>query len=91
MVWGRSAENCAQYLQKGRSAYIEGRLQTNEWEDKEGNKRTTTEIIAQSVQFLGGRGGGSSGGGGGGESSGAMAGGPSGSPTDAPPGDDVPF
>ena len=57
IVWGKSAENCAQYLQKGRSVYIEGRLQTREWEDREGNKRTTTEVVAQAVQFLGGRGG----------------------------------
>ena len=57
VVWGKSAENCAQYLQKGRSVYIEGRLQTREWEDREGNKRTTTEVVAQVVQFLGGRGG----------------------------------
>jgi single-strand DNA-binding protein len=55
-VWGKPAENCAQYLAKGRSVYIEGRLQTREWEDKEGNKRQTTEIVAQTVQFLGGRG-----------------------------------
>jgi single-strand DNA-binding protein len=57
IVWGKSAENCAQYLQKGRSVYVEGRLQTRDWEDREGNKRTTTEIVAQAVQFLGGRGG----------------------------------
>jgi single-strand DNA-binding protein len=56
VVWGKQAENCAQYLQKGRSVYIEGRLQTRDWEDKEGNKRQTTEIVAQTVQFLGGRG-----------------------------------
>jgi single-strand DNA-binding protein len=55
-VWGKPAENCAQYLQKGRSVYIEGRLQTRDWEDREGNKRQTTEIVAQTVQFLGGRG-----------------------------------
>jgi single-strand DNA-binding protein len=53
-VWGKQAENCAQYLQKGRSVYVEGRLQTREWEDKEGQKRRTTEIHAQTVQFLGG-------------------------------------
>ncbi len=56
VAWGRTAELCAQYLAKGRSVYIEGRLQTREWEDKEGQKRRTTEITAQSVQFLGGRG-----------------------------------
>ena len=54
VTWGKTAENCAQYLSKGRSVYIEGRLQTRDWEDKEGNKRQTTEINAQRVQFLGG-------------------------------------
>jgi len=55
VAWGRTGELCAQYLSKGRTVYIEGRLQTREWEDKEGNKRSTTEINANSVQFLGGR------------------------------------
>ncbi|NQZ96589.1 MAG: single-stranded DNA-binding protein, partial [Myxococcales bacterium] len=55
VTWGKTAENCAQYLSKGRSVYIEGRLQTRDWEDKEGNKRYTTEITALRVQFLGGR------------------------------------
>jgi single-strand DNA-binding protein len=54
VVWGRTAELCSQYLAKGRTAYIEGRLQTRDWEDKEGQKRSTTEINAQTVQFLGG-------------------------------------
>ena len=61
VVWGKQAENCANYLQKGRPVYIEGRLQTREWEDKEGQKRQTTEIVAQTVQFLGGREGGAGG------------------------------
>jgi single-strand DNA-binding protein len=62
VTWGKTAENCAQYLAKGRSVYIEGRIQTREWEDKEGNKRYTTEVNAQRVQFLGGpRGAGGSG------------------------------
>ncbi len=68
VVFGRQAENCEKYLKKGRSVYVEGRLQTNEWEDKDGNKRYTTEIVAQTVQFLSGGsddGGGYSGGGGG--------------------------
>ena len=52
VVWGKTAENCAQYLQKGSCAYIEGRLQTREWEDKDGNKRTTIEVNALTVQFL---------------------------------------
>jgi single-strand DNA-binding protein len=52
VVWGKQAENCANYLSKGRTVYIEGRLQTREWEDKEGQKRQTTEVVAQTVQFL---------------------------------------
>ena len=56
VVWGRQAEQCAQYLKKGRTAFIEGRLQTRQWEDKQGQKRYTTEIVANSVQFIGGQG-----------------------------------
>jgi single-strand DNA-binding protein len=56
VVWGKIAELCGQYLSKGRQAYIEGRLQTREWTDKEGGKRYTTEVVAQTVQFLGGPG-----------------------------------
>jgi len=87
VVWGRSAENCAQYLQKGSPVFVEGRLQTRDWEDKEGNKRSTTEINAMSVQFLGGRG---SGGGGGGRGPASGDPGP-GDADQGPPGDDVPF
>ena len=54
VVWGKQAENCSQYLSKGRQVYVEGRLRTRQWDDKEGNKRYTTEIVAQTVQFLGG-------------------------------------
>jgi len=88
VVWGKSAENCAQFLQKGRSVYVEGKLQTQEWEDKDGIKRRTTEVVAQTVQFLGGRGGGESGGGSSGDygSSGAGSGG-----GESPPPSDVPF
>jgi single-strand DNA-binding protein len=64
VVWGRTAENCGQYLDKGRQVYIEGRLQTREWQDKEGQKRQTTEVVATTVQFLGGKGGGDGMGGG---------------------------
>lgn len=53
VVWGKMAELCGQYLSKGRQAYVEGRLQTREWTDKEGVKKYTTEIVAQSIQFLG--------------------------------------
>lgn len=70
VVFGNQAENCGKYLSKGRQVYIEGRIQTNEWTDNDGNKRYTTEIVAQTVQFLsggsGGGGGGNYGGGGGG-------------------------
>jgi len=52
VVWGKMAEICAQYLSKGRQAYVEGRLQTRQWDDKDGNKRYTTEVIASTVQFL---------------------------------------
>src|SRR4051812_12237331 len=54
VVWGKLAEVCGQYLSKGRETFVEGKLQTREWTDKEGGKRYTTEIVAQSVQFLGG-------------------------------------
>jgi single-strand DNA-binding protein len=56
VIWGKMAELCGQYLSKGRQAYVEGRLQTREWNDKDGNKRYTTEIVAQNIQFLGGQG-----------------------------------
>ncbi len=53
IAWGRTAELCAEHLAKGRTAYVEGRLQTREWEDREGNKRSTIEVVAKRVQFLG--------------------------------------
>src|SRR5881394_2859211 len=52
-VWGESAENCSKYLAKGRTVYIEGRLQTRSWDDKEGKKRYSTEVVADRVVFLG--------------------------------------
>lgn len=52
-VWGKQGENCAKYLAKGRSVYIEGRLQTRSWDDKDGQKRYSTDIVATTVQFLG--------------------------------------
>jgi len=54
VVWGKLAELCNQYLSKGRQAFLEGRLQTRAWDDKDGNKRYTTEILASTVQFIGG-------------------------------------
>ncbi len=56
IVWGKVGENCAKYLKKGRKAYVEGRIQTREWQDQSGNKRWTTEIVANNVQFLSPRG-----------------------------------
>jgi single-strand DNA-binding protein len=55
-------ENCAQYLQKGRPVAVDGRLEWREWQDKDGNKRQSVDIIADSVQFLGSRDGGENGG-----------------------------
>ena len=105
VTWGKTAELCAQYLSKGRTVFIEGRLQTRDWEDRDGNKRQTTEINAATVQFLGGpRGEGGSGAAGSGPSGGSSnAGGeptggssngePSVSSGGGPPssGDDIPF
>lgn len=54
VVWGKLAELCGKYLSKGRQVYCEGRLQTRSWEDQQGQKRYTTEIVANTVQFLGG-------------------------------------
>jgi single-strand DNA-binding protein len=56
VVWGKRAEICSKYLSKGRQIYVEGRIQTRNYDDKEGNKRYMTEIIANDVQFLGGGG-----------------------------------
>lgn len=55
VVWSKLAEICNQYLTKGRLIFIEGRLQTRDWEDKDGNKRRTTEIVATDMKMLGGR------------------------------------
>jgi single-strand DNA-binding protein len=54
VVWGKLAELCGKYLTKGRQVYVEGRLQTRSWEDQQGQKKYTTEIVANTVQFLGG-------------------------------------
>jgi single-strand DNA-binding protein len=61
-VWGAQGENCAQYLAKGRPVAIDGRLEWREWQDNQGNKRQSVDIIADSVQFLGSREGGENGG-----------------------------
>ena len=81
VTFGRTAENAGKFLSKGRSVYVEGRMQTRSWDDQEGKKRYKTEVVAQIVQFLGGRGesdgySGSSGGGyGGGQQGGGYGGG----------------
>ena len=86
VAWRRLGEICGEYLSKGRQVYVEGRIQTNAWEDKEGNKRYTTEILANTVQFLGGR-----------DSAGtSRSESPpladySGAPTQGPDDDDIPF
>ncbi|MDP9376681.1 MAG: single-stranded DNA-binding protein [Actinomycetota bacterium] len=64
-VWGAQGENCARFLSKGRPVAIDGRLEWREWTTQDGSKRQTVEVIADTVQFLGGRDEGSSGGGGG--------------------------
>src|SRR5215471_19024951 len=61
-LFGRLGEIAAEYLRKGSQVYIEGRLRTRKWQDKEGRDRYTTEIIANDMQMLGGRGGGGGGG-----------------------------
>ena len=56
VVWSKLAEICHQYLSKGRLVYIEGRIQTREWDDRDGNRRRTTEIVANEMKMLGGPG-----------------------------------
>ena len=60
-VWGQQGENCAQYLAKGRPIAVDGRLDWREWDAQDGTKRQAVEIIADTVQFLGGRDGGGEG------------------------------
>jgi single-strand DNA-binding protein len=87
VAWRKLGELCGEYLSKGRQVYIEGKLQTREWQDRDGNRRFTTEIVASEVQFLGGR------------ESGGSRGGSEGPPppTEPPPfggpanDDDIPF
>src|SRR5579864_4070027 len=56
VVWAKQAEIAQQYLRKGSLVYVEGRIQTRQWDDKEGQKRSTTEIVATNFRMLGGRG-----------------------------------
>jgi len=99
VLWGKSAESLTEYLTKGKQIYVEGRLQTRQWDDKDGNKRYTTEIRGDRIVLLGGGGGGRGGGGGmargGGASEDTMGG--HGGSAHAPDGpepitdDDIPF
>ena len=95
VLWGKTAETLQEYLLKGRQIYVEGRLQTRQWDDRDGNKRYTTETRADRVVLLGGRGGSPGGGGGGGMSRGDDPGHPAGPAGPAEPSelteDDIPF
>src|SRR5262245_11707246 len=64
VLWGKSAESLTEYLTKGKQIYVEGRLQTRQWDDKDGNKRYTTEIRGDKIVLLSGGGRGAGGGGG---------------------------
>ena len=72
-LFGRLGEIAAEYLRKGSQVFVEGKLRTRKWQDKQGNDRYTTEIIADNMQMLGGRGGGSAATGGGERAGGAGA------------------
>ena len=90
VLWGKQAETLAEYLTKGKQIYVEGRLQTRQWDDKDGNKRYTTEIRGDRIVLLGG------GGGGGGSRpqsrpAGAPAEDPMGEPVSELTDDDIPF
>lgn len=80
-VWGKQAEQCGEYLSKGRQVYVEGRLKTDKWQDKQTNQeRSKVKIVAETVRFLGG------GAGGGARSGGAARGGGQGPEENGPPG-----
>jgi len=98
-MFGKLAEIAAEYLRKGSQVYIEGKLRTRKWQDQSGNDRYTTEIIADEMQMLGGRGGAGGGGGGGGSMGGGGAQKRNDGPPPSPPpqgssddfDDDIPF
>ena len=73
-VWGKLAEICGKHLSKGRQVYVEGKIQTRQWEDQQGQKRYSTEIVASTVQFLGSKDEGGHGGGGGNQGGGGNKG-----------------
>jgi single-strand DNA-binding protein len=88
IAWGKTAENCSEYLDKGSQILVEGRIQTRDWEGKDGQKRSATEIVAERVQFLSRLKSGA-----GGPAAPAPVGAPQGFADEAPGGsdDDVPF
>jgi single-strand DNA-binding protein len=90
-VWGNQGERCAQYLSKGRPVGVDGRLEWREWETPEGNKRQAVDVVADTVQFLGGRGDGEGGGGGGGYIPADATPTPAGDFPTSPTDDDIPF
>lgn len=104
-AWGKLGELAGEYLAKGRQVYVEGRLETSEYTDKEGVKKYSTEIVANDIQFLDSKGAGAEGGGGGPRGGGSRGGsssggGPSGGESGGgggrgesgpPPEDDIPF
>jgi single-strand DNA-binding protein len=97
VLWGKSAESLTEYLTKGKQIYVEGRLQTRQWDDKDGNKRYTTEIRGDRIVLLGGGGSGGARGAGTARSSGEDTMGshgptPGGDPSEQPlTDDDIPF
>ena len=84
-LFGRLGEIAAEYLKKGSQVYIEGRLRTRKWQDKEGRDRYTTEVVGSEMQMLGGRGGGGGGNFGGGGGGGGFSEAPRGEPAEAMP------
>ena len=93
-MFNRLAEIAAEYLRKGSQVYIEGKLRTRKWQDQNGNDRWTTEIIADEMQMLGGRGGGGGGSFGGGQQGGQQGGSGGSAPPQPGPDDfddDIPF
>jgi len=93
VLWGKQAESLQEYLTKGKQIYVEGRLQTRQWDDKDGNKRYTTEIKADRITLLGGGGAGAGGGRSGGMDRGGsqMSGGMDEPPMEPITDDDIPF
>jgi len=92
VLWGRQAEIAGEYLAKGRTVYIEGRLQTRKWQDKEGRDRWSTEVVGERMQMLGGKGEGGGGRSGGrGDQESGFGGGPAYDEPAFNPDDDIPF